>query len=51
MSSVNLPIVDVPIRDLISERLGLPTFIDNDASLAALAEHRFGAARGSARRR
>lgn len=45
ISSVNLPIVDVPIRDLIAERLGLPTFIDNDANLAALAEHRFGAAR------
>ena len=47
ISAVNLPIVDVPIRDLIAERLGLPTFVDNDANLAALAEHRFGAARGS----
>ncbi len=47
VSAVNLPIVDVPVRDLIAERLGLPTFIDNDASVAALAEHRFGAARGS----
>ena len=47
ISAVNLPIVDVPIRDLISERLGLPTFIDNDANLAAYAEHRFGAARGA----
>jgi len=45
ISSVNLPIVDVPIRDLIAERIGLPTFIDNDANVAALAEHRFGAAR------
>lgn len=47
VSAVNLPIVDVPIRDLIAERLGLPTFIDNDANVAALAEHRGGAARGS----
>ena len=42
---MNLPIVDVPVRDLIAERLGLPTFVDNDANLAALAEHRFGAGR------
>jgi glucokinase len=47
ISSVNLPIVDVPIRDLVAERLGLPTYLDNDANLAALAEHRFGAARGA----
>jgi glucokinase len=48
ISSVNLPIVDVPVRDLIAERLELPTFVDNDANVAALAEHRFGAARGTA---
>jgi glucokinase len=47
ITSVNLPIVDVPVRDLISERIGLPTFIDNDANVAMLAEHRFGAARGA----
>lgn len=47
ISAVNLPLVDVPIRDLIGERLGLPTFIDNDANVAAFAEHRFGAARGA----
>jgi len=35
------------MRELIGERLGLPTFLDNDANLAALAEHRFGAARGA----
>lgn len=46
ISAVNLPIVDVPIRDLISERLGLPSFIDNDGNVAALAEQRFGAAAG-----
>jgi glucokinase len=44
--SVNLPIADVPIRDLMSERLGLPVAIDNDGNVAALAEQRFGAARG-----
>jgi glucokinase len=47
ITSVNLPIVNVPVRDLIAERLGLPVFIDNDANVAALAEHRFGAARGT----
>jgi glucokinase len=47
IEAVNLELADVPIRDLISERLSLPTFIDNDANAAALAEHRFGAARGA----
>ena len=47
VSSVNLPILNVPIRDLVSDRIGLPVFIDNDANLAALAEHRFGAAKGT----
>ncbi len=46
ITAVNLPIADVPLRDIVSERLGLPTFIDNDANMAALAEHRFGAGRG-----
>ena len=45
ISAVNLPLLDIPIRELMSERLGLPTFVDNDANCAALAEHRFGAAR------
>jgi glucokinase len=30
----------------MTERLGLPVFVDNDANMAALAEHRAGAARG-----
>ena len=51
ISAVNLPIVDVPIRDLMRERLGLPVFVDNDANAAALAEHRCGAARGATKRR
>ena len=45
--SVNLPIADIPFRDVMSERLGLPVFIDNDANLATLVEARFGAARGA----
>jgi glucokinase len=47
IASVNLPLVDVPIRELMRERLGLPVFIDNDVNAAILAEHRFGAARGA----
>lgn len=47
VSTVHLPIRDVPFRDLMSERLGLPVFVDNDANVAMLAEHRFGAARGA----
>ncbi len=45
--AVNLQLADVPIRDLMSERLGLPVMVDNDANLALLAESRFGAARGA----
>jgi glucokinase len=47
VNAVNLPIENVPIRDLMTERLGLPVLIDNDANLALLAEHQFGAARGA----
>jgi len=47
VSAVNLPIEGLPIRDLASERTGLPVFVDNDANLAALAEHLYGAARGA----
>ena len=43
--STHLPLEDVPFRDLMSERLGLPVFVDNDANVALLAEHRQGAAR------
>jgi glucokinase len=47
ITAVNLPLVNVPIRDLMRERLELPVFVDNDANAAALGEHRFGAARGT----
>jgi glucokinase len=47
VNAVNLPLVDVPIRQMMEERLGLPVFIDNDVNAAILAEHRFGAARGT----
>jgi glucokinase len=47
ISAVNLPLIDFPIRDLVSERMRLPVFVDNDGNVAALAEHRFGAGRDS----
>jgi glucokinase len=37
-SSVNIPLQDVPLRTVLSDRLGLPVFVDNDATVAALAE-------------
>jgi glucokinase len=46
VSAVNLPLADLPIRDLIGERVGLPVVVDNDANVAALAEYLFGAAQG-----
>lgn len=47
VSTVHLPIVDMPFRDLMAERLAMPVVVDNDANCAMLAEHRFGAARGA----
>ncbi len=47
VSSVHLPLADLPFRDLMTERLGLPVYLDNDANLAALAEQRVGAGRGA----
>jgi glucokinase len=37
-SSVNIPLQGVPLRTLLTKRLGTPTFVDNDATVAALAE-------------
>lgn len=37
-SSVNIPLQDVPLRDELQRRLGVPVFVDNDASCAGLAE-------------
>lgn len=38
---------DVPLATLISEKLGVPVALENDASAAALGEHRYGAGRGA----
>jgi len=46
VSAVNLPLADLPIRDIVSERVGLPVFVDNDGNVAAFAEYLYGAAQG-----
>jgi glucokinase len=38
ISSANVPLRDLPLRQLLSERVGVPVFVDNDATVAALAE-------------
>ncbi|MEO6859081.1 MAG: ROK family protein [Solirubrobacteraceae bacterium] len=38
VSSANIPLADVPLRDVLGERIGVPVFVDNDATVAALAE-------------
>jgi glucokinase len=38
VSSVNIPLQGVAARKVLSERLGAPVFVDNDANVAALAE-------------
>jgi glucokinase len=38
LSGVNVPLQGVPLRAMLTERLGLPVFVDNDANVAALAE-------------
>jgi glucokinase len=47
LHSSNLPAWDhVPLRDIVSERLGMPAVFDNDAHACAVGEHRYGAGRG-----
>ncbi len=44
---INTPLADIAFADVMTERLGLPVFVDNDGNAAAIAEHRAGAARGT----
>lgn len=46
--SNHLPLAGVAVRELMSERLGVPVSVDNDANAAMVAELRHGAARGAA---
>jgi len=46
--SSNLPAWHkMPLRDTVSERIGRPIILENDANLCALGEYHFGAGRGS----
>lgn len=47
VAAVNLPLSELPLRDIVSERMGLPVFLDNDGNVAALAEYLYGAAKGT----
>ncbi len=48
LTSSNLPEWEnVPLRDLVAQRVGMSVALDNDAKCAALGEYRFGAGRGS----
>jgi glucokinase len=38
ISSVNIPLEGVPLREELGKRFGVPVFVDNDANCAALAE-------------
>jgi glucokinase len=38
VSSVNVPLQDVRLREVLGDRLGVPVFVDNDATVAGLAE-------------
>jgi glucokinase len=44
----NLPTwIDVPIVEILAAEFGCPVYLENDANAGALAEHRFGAGRGT----
>jgi glucokinase len=47
VSSVNIPLAGVDLRDRLRALFDVPVMIDNDANAAALAEHTFGAGRGT----
>jgi glucokinase len=47
VTSVNIPLAGVDLRDRLQTRFGVPVMIENDGNAAAVAEHRLGAGRGS----
>jgi glucokinase len=47
VTSVNIPLAGVDLRDRLHELFGVPVTIENDGNAAAVAEHRLGAARGA----
>jgi glucokinase len=47
VEAVNLPLAQVPLAEILEQRFDLPVVVENDGKAAALAEHLYGAARGS----
>lgn len=47
LGAPNIAYRNVPVRDTLQDRLGLPAIVDNDANVAALAEALHGAGRGA----
>ena len=47
LGSTNIPLEEVALGRVMSERFGVPAAIENDANVAALAEWRLGAGRGA----
>ena len=46
VESVNLPLTDVPLRDVLQRRFEVPVVVDNDATVAAVGEWMYGAGVG-----
>ena len=42
----NLGWKDVPLKTELEERIGIPTFVDNDVNIGTLGEHTYGTGRG-----
>src|SRR3954454_13470038 len=38
LASVNIPLQDIPLREHLGSRVGVPVYVENDAGCAALAE-------------
>jgi glucokinase len=47
LGSINIPLTDFSLNDLLGERFGVPIAVENDANVAALAEWRLGAGKGA----
>lgn len=46
LGSNNIPLEDIALGNVLSERFGVPAAVENDANVAALAEWQLGAGRG-----
>ena len=47
VTSVNIPLAGVDLRDRLQDSFGVPAYLENDGNAAAVAEHRLGAGRGA----